>query len=327
MKQPKFEIGDRVTYASPKLPYQKNRGIGKVVWEMVSHYYIVWENFPEMECPHLKEWELGEDDMLMLVKTEILPEKLAGHGKNKKHIQPPLPIVVASDSKTLPEIPKPKAKKPKSKPSLLEGLKVGDRVRNLENGTIGVVTYLSPIAINIEDDECVQGYSLEFGSPRLEILTHPNEAVVFAIGDRVTLASKNCDFGKFGMGATVLGKRWDKRKKITWMTVQFDDGSIASNHVEGSGWFKLLETPKIDSLPEIAARDLHGYFEHYQPVIKGAKSYWYRRYVYVDISGKLRHHHVPNKQVESIESLWRSGATAKEICLALGKTYSTKNSS
>ena len=155
MQQPKFNIGDRVTYASPALPYQKNRGIGEVVHETATHYFIIWADDPRMECPHLKECLFFEHEML--VKAE-----LAGHGKTPKHIQPALPI------KDFPE---------------------------------------------------------------------------------------------------------------------------------------------------------NGYFEHYQPVIKGAKPYWYRRYVYADISGKLRHHHVPNKLCESIETLWRSGATAKEICLALGKNF------
>lgn len=150
MQQPKFNIGDRVTYASPELPYQKNRGIGEVVRETQTNYFIVWEDSPRMDCPHSKE--------------------------------------------------------------------IGYFAHEL----------LEPIEAKIN---------------------------------------------------------------------------------------------KIDSLPEIRP-DLHGYFEHYQPVIKGAKPYWYRRYVYADISGKLRHHHVPNKMVELIETLWRSGATAKEICLALGKNFS-----
>ena len=161
MQQPKFNIGDLVTYAAPELPYQKKRGIGEVVRETDTHYFIKWEDFPRMECPHGKEIHYFAHGMLVKVGV-------AGHGKNPKHIQPTLPI------KDCPEIP----------------------------------------------------------------------------------------------------------------------------------------------------TDLHGYFEHYQPVIKGAKPYWYRRYVYADISGKLRHHHVPNKMVESIETLWRSGATAKEICLALGKNFS-----
>jgi hypothetical protein len=151
MQLPKFNIGDRVTYAAPELPYQKNRGIGKVMWETVSHYYIVWED-SNIECPHLKGCPFFKHELLTLAESLEL-----------------------SHSDDFPEILKPK-------------------------------------------------------------------------------------------------------------------------------------------------HDLHGYFEHYQPVIKGAKPYWYRRYVYVDISGKLRHHHVPNKMVESIETLWRSGATAKEICLALGKS-------
>ena len=308
MKQPKFEIGDRVTYASPVLPYQKSRGTGKVVWEMVSHYYIVWEDFPSMECPHLKEWELGEDDMLMLVKVADLLEP--------QTVEP-------SKIDGLPEIAKPKAKKKsKRKPSLPVGIKVGDNVRNLDNGVVGTVTHLCDRCINIDNPKVCESHNLERSTPRLEILTHPDQAVVFEVGDRVTAASELYSFGRYGMGATVSSKKFDKKKGITFMTVEFDDGYIWTRAVEGSGFFKFLEEPnKLDSFPEITT-DHHGYFEHYQPVIKGAKSYWYRRYVYANISGKLVHHHVPNKMVESIETLWRSGATPKEICLALGKNIS-----
>ena len=304
MKQPKFEIGDRVTYASPKLPYQKNRGIGEVVWETVSHYYIKWEDFPRMECPHLKEWEFGEDDMLMLVKVADLLEPQT---------------VESSKIDILPEISKPKkAKKPKSKPSLPVGIKIGDHVRNLENGDIGKVIHLCDRCINIQTHDSIESHNLELGIPRLEILQGSDAHLT--IGDRVIFVAKG--FGMEGKIGTITEEQFDKRKKITRQTIAWDDGTSNKYHYRGSNTLsEFLENPnKLDSLPEIAARDLHGYFEHYQPVIKGAKSYWYRRYVYVDISGKLRHHHVPNKLCESIEALWRSGATAKEICLALGKS-------
>ncbi|WP_055075016.1 hypothetical protein [Pseudanabaena sp. 'Roaring Creek'] len=390
MNQPKFEIGDRVTYASPELPYQKQRGIGQVVWEMATHYYIKWENFPEMDCPHLKEFE---DSSSLLVKvssssepktpqpskTDSLPEiskqnfavgdrvyqanpdhagtiTKISRGKASVRTDLGLDVTIALDKlnhcdpsyqptkrssdeeierkqeeaiakaredylKSLPESTQPKAKKKraKPKPSLPMGIRVGDNVRNLDNGVVGTVTHLCDRCINIQNAKQCESHNLEMGTPRLEILEKPCEAVVFAIGDRVTYASEIDSCGRYGMGATVLEKRFDKAKGITWMKIKFDDGYIWNHAVEGSGTFKFLENPnKLDSLPEITP-DLHGYFEHYQPVIKGAKSYWYRRYVYVDISGKLVHHHVPNKMVESIETLWRSGATAKEICLALGK--------
>jgi len=294
MQQPKFEIGDRVTYALPELPYQKKRGIGEVIWESVSHYYIKWEDFPRMECPHLKEWEFGEDDMLMLVKVE------------------------SSKINVLPEISKPKkAKKPKAKPSLPVGIKVGDHVRNLENGDIGKVIHLCDRCINIQTRDSIESHNLELGAPRLEILKGSDAHLT--VGDRVIFVA--IGFGMEGKIGTITEEQFDKRKKITRQTILWDDGTSNKYHYRGSNTLReFLENPnKLDNLPEITP-DLHGYFEHYQPVIKGARSYWYRRYVYVSISGKLVHHHVPNKMIESIETLWRSGATAKEICLALGKS-------
>ena len=194
--------------------------------ETAEHYYITWEDHPEMLCPHLKVILIDPSNKLVKVSGSSKPET-------------PQP----SKIDILPEITKPKKiKKPKPKPSLPVGIKLGDHVCNLETGSIGNVVHLCDRCINIATDGSIESHNLELGVPRLEILQNS------------------------------------------------------------------------------------GYFEHYQPVIKGAKSYWYRRYVYVDISGKLRHHHVPNKLCESIEALWRSGATAKEICLALGKQYSGKNS-
>ena len=266
MKQPKFEIGDRVTYASPKLPYQKNRGIGVVVWEIVSHYYIRWEN-SDIECPHLKEICFDESDLLMQV-TEI---------------------------------------------------NLGDRVKNLDSGSEGVITYLSDRCMNIQTDGFIESHNLELGKPELKVLEKSDRHLT--IGDRVVFHAIGFGEHMIGKIGTITEEKFDKRRKVTQQTIVWDDGTINKHHYQGSNTVrKFVETPKIDTLPEIAKPDQHGYFEHYQPVIKGAKSYWYRRYVYADISGKLVHHHVPNKMVESIETLWRSGASAKEICLALGKS-------
>lgn len=151
MPQPKFEIGDRVTYASPELPYQKNRGIGEVVWETVSHYYIVWQDDPNMECPHLKDSYSPSE---LLINTKVLEK------------------------------------------------------------------------------------------------------------------SKSSDFPE------------------------------------------LFVDPKT-----------HGYIEWYE-VHKKSGSYSYKRYTYQNSSGKLRHHHISDRQVQAIEAMWKSGATCQEICIALGKNFS-----
>ncbi len=86
---------------------------------------------------------------------------------------------------------------------------------------------------------------------------------------------------------------------------------------------KFLENPnKLDSFPEIStSRNTHGYVEHYFVIGKNKRVYYYLRYVYQDISGKLRHHHISKKQAEAIATLWRTGASAKEICIAIGKKH------
>jgi hypothetical protein len=86
---------------------------------------------------------------------------------------------------------------------------------------------------------------------------------------------------------------------------------------------KFLENPsKLDSFPEIpSSSKTHGYVEHYFVIGKNKRCYWYTRYVYQDISGKLCHHHISKKQTEAIAAMWAEGASAKEICTALGKKY------
>ncbi len=89
---------------------------------------------------------------------------------------------------------------------------------------------------------------------------------------------------------------------------------------------KFLENPNdVNSFPEISSsRKTHGYVEHYFVIGKNKRCYWYKRYVYQDISGKLRHHHIPQKQTEAIAAMWTRGASAKEICTALGKAHKSK---
>ena len=90
---------------------------------------------------------------------------------------------------------------------------------------------------------------------------------------------------------------------------------------------QFLENPdSINSFPEISLEPIttHGYVEHYFVTGKNKKAYWYTRYVYQDISGKLRHHHIPKKQREAIFALWRSGASCQELCTGLGKTCKSK---
>ena len=176
----------------------------------------------------------------------------------------------------LEQSPKPKAKR---KPSLPKGIKVGDMVTYLEDGTIGKVTSLSDRCINIETTDGIQSHSLELGAPKLEIHTHPNQSVVFAIGDRVTLSSKTYDvLDRFGTVATVIEKKWDKKIGCTRIKVRYEDGYIYPC-VEGAGWFKPSENCEVvlvekstDSLPEqdfpisISGEAILGITDNFKPI-------------------------------------------------------------
>jgi hypothetical protein len=106
------------------------------------------------------------------------------------------------------------------------------------------------------------------------------------------------------------------------MNIETDTSIESHNLVDGKmPRLKILEKSNGHDFPELfSAPKTQGYVEEYMVMNKHRKIYWYTRYVYQENSGKLKHHHVPKKQKESIETLWRSGATAKQICLALGKS-------
>jgi hypothetical protein len=160
---------------------------------------------------------------------------LAGHGKDPRLVQPELPL---------------KRKKPKTK--LPKELKIGDMVTLLEDGTKGRVTHLCDRCLNIKTADSVQSHNLELEVPKLEIHTHPNQSIVFTIGDRVTLASETyAPSGKFGMGATVISKNYDRKITCTRIKVEFDDGTIYPC-IEGSGWFKKIETEEKESCLHIS---------------------------------------------------------------------------
>lgn len=101
----------------------------------------------------------------------------------------------------LEQSPKPK---PKRKPSLPKGIKVGDMVTYLEEGTIGKVTSLSDRCINIETTDRIQSHSLELGAPKLEIHTHPNCEVVL-VETQSTDSLPEQDFPISISGEAILG--------------------------------------------------------------------------------------------------------------------------
>ncbi len=281
MNQPKFKIGDRVTYESPVLLYKKKRGVGKVVSETSEHYYIIWEDEPKMVCPHLKV------------------------------------ILVEPSNKLI------KAKKNQPTKTLRSDVKLGDRVRNLDTKVEGKITHLSDRCITIKSEEAIESHNLLLATPKLEILE--NYAAQFKIRDRVVMLKKyphnSIKFKKIG----IIQKIADDYVHIFWD----EYNAVAQHSIKDINEYKWLGLAPKSDLPENTSKhapDRHGYFEHYSVTGTNDREYYYTRYLYKEISGKLLHHHVPNKQSESINALWRSGATAKEICIAIGKQYLGENS-
>ena len=68
----------------------------------------------------------------------------------------------------------------------------------------------------------------------------------------------------------------------------------------------------------------HGTIEDYLVKGENGKIYKYQRYVYLDDKGIYRHHHISKKQIDAIATIWTRGASAKEICTALGKICKSK---
>lgn len=164
---------------------------------------------------------------------------LAGHGKDDRLIQVEFPIVP----------------------------NVGDRIREDANSP-DWEKKLSSLITEGEFIEIVEKYGETFWKAKLKngkfALMNPEDTAIieraavavlvekevnqslleqnFKVGDRVTHANELIRNGIKADFGTVTEKRFDKRKKITWMTVSWDDGSIYKDHVEGSGTLKVIES-------------------------------------------------------------------------------------
>lgn len=100
-----------------------------------------------------------------------------------------------------------------------------------------------------------------------------------------------------------------------------DRTSIDGNNLDVSG----ISTKSI-LIPETSNKHKkYGHIEPYQVKGRTGKMYTYQRYVYIDDIGVYRHHHIPSKLFEYVEEIWIFGASAKEICVALGKKYLGKD--
>jgi len=63
---------------------------------------------------------------------------------------------------------------------------------------------------------------------------------IFKIGDRITAISESLGFGRFGIVGTIKDVIFDKRKKITWLYILWDDGK-SDRHVAGAKTLKIVE--------------------------------------------------------------------------------------
>lgn len=104
------------------------------------------------------------------------------------------------------------------------------------------------------------------------------------------------------------------------ITIQGSPKTAIDDHI--SGIFDNLE-----NIPEITIKPRrHGSIETYLAKGRNNKWYEYQRYVYLDAKKVYRHHHIPQSKTEAIAAMWTGGASAKEICVAIGKKYLGKDS-
>jgi hypothetical protein len=114
------------------------------------------------------------------------------------------------------------------------------------------------------------------------------------------------------------GKNRDHRQPNLPITI--DLSAIAESQKADLDVFLENSNTSNSDFPETLEKPLtHGYLEDYKVIGRNGRIYDYLRYVYKEVSGKLKHYHIPQKQVEAIAALWHSGASSKEICTAINK--------
>lgn len=155
----------------------------------------------------------------------------------------------------------------------------------------------------------------------------------FEIGDRVVDNSPPHPHAKpkgFGQVMKIEGSfiyvRWDNNPAWHKYGKLFinQDKWLAKVDIDAdfSGIFS-----DVENIPEKPYKvRKHGTIEDYLVEGSNGKLYKYQRYVYLDAKGIYRHHHIPQKQTEKITAMWTRGASAKEICVAIGKKYLGKDS-
>ena len=160
----------------------------------------------------------------------------------------------------------------------------------------------------------------------VEYLASPNPYIEgFKTGDRVRFRDGYRTNWEAELTTGTIAHIGDHSIEVIWDGYPHPHNYTKFHIAEKQWWEKVLENFNTDNSPELFAVRKHGYLEEYMVLNPQKKPYWYTRYV-CQSSGKSKHYHVPKKQKEAIETLWRSGATAKELCTALGKTYLGKSS-
>lgn len=154
----------------------------------------------------------------------------------------------------------------------------------------------------------------------------------FCIGDQVAYKSPLLAYQKKrGIGNVVASQDKDYLE-IVW---QDSDRPMPHPKIAKQPDYELIKAIEGDSsgifsdianIPELSFKPRrHGIIEDYLVSPRKGKHYKYQRYVYLDDSGTYRHHHIAQRQHEAIATMWRGGASAKEICVAIGKKYLGKD--
>jgi len=155
----------------------------------------------------------------------------------------------------------------------------------------------------------------------VEYLKSPNPYIEgFEVGDRVRFRDGYRTNWEAELTTGTIDHINDHSFRVIWDNYPYPHLYTKFYIASKEWWEKVADVSGINlfNIPETSSRR-HGHIEDY--LVKGRKgqTHKYQRYVYC-VSGIYKHHHIPNRQKESIETLWRSGATAKEICIALGKS-------
>jgi len=153
----------------------------------------------------------------------------------------------------------------------------------------------------------------------------------FLIGDRVIFANPRTPAeARHGIGVVMkiddhhICVKWQNTQHVRWQENGVNHEIDYNVYLRKSCEIEKVLGYELDDYIHIPELSRNGCMEWYTATNNKGKKYRYWRYVYHDAKGIYKHHHVPYKQLEAISALWASGASAKEICVALGKKCKSK---